>query len=475
MNTIRNTNKKSKNLIIDSIPLTQAGGKGVAIGTMENGKKLLVKYGAAGDTVKAEVYKSKSKYAEARILEILDASPDRRNPPCIHFGECGGCSWQHITYEAQLALKNKEVQASLTKIAKIEPENFLSPVGAPDEFFYRNKMEFSFSDSRWITSDEMQDGVAITERNGLGFHKPGMWNKILDLKECLLQQDPSNAIRLFVKKVANEKGLSFWNTYSQEGNLRSLMLRNNNAGEFLVFFQLGSALNQDIEDLFKALIQEFSSIKSLQFAINTKQNDSIYDLDCQLYYGESSLIETLAGLQFRIGPKSFFQTNIKQAEVLYALTVKAAELLGDEVIYDLYCGTGTISQIVAKGSKKVVGIESVPEAIAAAEESLKWNSIENCSFACGDMKDLFTEDFVLTYGKPDVVITDPPRDGMHPKVVAQLLTLSAKRIVYVSCNPATQARDIALLAEKYRLKSIQAVDLFPQTFHCESIAVLELR
>lgn len=464
--------KKRKNLILENITITSAGAKGVSIGKTEEGKTVLVSGAVPGDTVNVRVKKSKSKYHEAEVTEILQKSPFRVDPVCSHFGVCGGCKWQNLDYEKQLYYKHEEVINNIKKIGGIYDFEALPILGSEKKYFYRNKMEFSFSNARWLTLDEVNSQDNIIDKNALGFHIPGMWSKILDLKECYLQQDPSNQIRLETKKFAVDNHYDFFDVKNQQGFLRTLMLRQNSKGDWMVLFQLFREEKKNREQLFDHLLAKFPNIKTLVYAINPKQNDSIYDIEIQTYYGEGFLMEEMDGLQFKIGPKSFFQTNYDQALQLYRKTLEFANLKGDEIVYDLYTGTGTIAQYVAKNAKHVIGIESVQEAIDAAKEHAKLNGLDNCTFYCGDMKEVFDHTFLQQHPKADVLITDPPRDGMHAKVVEQILHLSPEKIVYVSCNSATQARDIALLSEKYTLEKILPVDMFPQTHHVENIALL---
>lgn len=464
--------KKKKNIILENIKLLTAGAKGVAIGKTEEGKTVLVSGAIPGDVVNARVKKSKSKYYEAEALEVLEESPFRVEPRCIHFGACGGCKWQNMSYEKQLDFKQEEVYNNIKRIGGLDDFETLPILGSEEEYFYRNKMEFSFSNARWLTVAEVNSQDDINDKNALGFHIPGMWSKILDLKECFLQEDPSNAIRLAVKVYADENGLDFFDVKNQEGFLRTLMMRQNSKGEWMVLFQLYREEEENREKLFKFLLEKFPQIKTLVYAINPKPNDSIYDLDINIYAGEGFLMEEMDGLKFKIGPKSFFQTNYKQALELYRKALEFADLKGDEVVYDLYTGTGTIAQYVARKAKQVIGIESVQEAIDAAIEHAELNGLDNCTFYCGDMKDIFNDEFLQNHPKADVLITDPPRDGMHQKVVEQILKLSPEKIVYVSCNSATQARDLALMKEHYTLVKILPVDMFPQTHHVENIALL---
>ncbi|MDY3338109.1 23S rRNA (uracil(1939)-C(5))-methyltransferase RlmD [Riemerella anatipestifer] len=465
--------RKHKNIIIENLKLVSAGAKGVAVGKTTEGKTVLVSGAVPGDTVNARVKKSKKQYYEAEAVEIVEFSQDRVEAQCKHFGVCGGCKWQNLSYEKQLEFKQSEVLNNLKRIGGLTDFEALPILGSPQEYFYRNKMEFSFSNARWLTSEEILNGADIDNKNALGFHIPGMWSKILDLKECFLQETPSNEIRLAVKNYADAHQLEFFDVKNQEGFLRTLMLRQNSKGEWMVLFQFYKEQKEEREALFEYLLNTFPQIKTLVYAINPKSNDSIYDLEVETYYGDGFLIEEMEDLQFKIGPKSFFQTNYQQALALYQKTLKFADLKGNEVVYDLYTGTGTIAQFVARKAKKVIGIESVPEAIAAAKEHAKHNGLDNCTFYCGDMKDIFTDEFLAQHPKADVLITDPPRDGMHQKVVEQILKLAPEKIVYVSCNSATQARDLALMKEHYRVEKILPVDMFPQTHHIENIALLK--
>lgn len=464
--------KKKKNIILENIRLLTAGAKGVAIGKTEEGKTVLVSGAIPGDIVNARVKKSKSKYYEAETVEVLEKSPYRVEPKCIHFGTCGGCKWQNMSYEKQLEFKQEEVYNNIKRIGGIDGFEALPILGSQQDYFYRNKMEFSFSNARWLTADEVNSQTDIHDKNALGFHIPGMWSKILDLKECFLQEDPSNAIRLAVKQYADHHELDFFDVKNQEGFLRTLMMRQNSKGEWMVLFQLFREEKENREKLFTFLLENFPQIKTLVYAINPKQNDSIYDLDIHVYFGDGFLMEEMDGLKFKIGPKSFFQTNYKQALELYRKTLEFADLKGDEVVYDLYTGTGTIAQYVAGKAKQVIGIESVQEAIDAAVAHAELNGLTNTTFYCGDMKDIFNDEFLANHPKADVLITDPPRDGMHQKVVEQILKLSPEKVVYVSCNSATQARDLALMKDHYTVVKILPVDMFPQTHHVENIALL---
>lgn len=461
-----------KNKILENIKLFAAGAKGVAIGRTEEGKTAIVSGAVPGDVVNIRVKKSKSKYVEGEVIEILEYSPDRVEPKCRHFGVCGGCKWQNMSYEKQLFYKQDEVVNNIKRIGGVEDFEILPILGSEEQYFYRNKMEFSFSNARWLTQEEINSEENIGDRNALGFHIPGMWSKILDLKECYLQENPSDQIRLAIRKFAEENNMDFYDVKNQEGFLRTMMLRQNSKGEWMLLFQLYREEKENQKKLFDFVLENFPQIKTLLFAINPKGNDSVYDLDIQTYFGEGFLMEEMDELKFKIGPKSFFQTNYKQALELYRKTLEFADLKGDEVVYDLYTGTGTIAQYVARKAKQVIGIESVQEAIDAATAHAKLNGLSNCTFYCGDMKEVFTEEFLAQHPKADVLITDPPRDGMHQKVVEQILKLSPPKIVYVSCNSATQARDIALMKDHYEVVKILPVDMFPQTHHVENIALL---
>ncbi|HER39683.1 MAG TPA: 23S rRNA (uracil(1939)-C(5))-methyltransferase RlmD, partial [Salinimicrobium catena] len=387
----------------------------------------------------------------------------------------GGCKWQFMGYEHQLHYKQKEVINNLQRLGKIELPEVTPILGSKEIYFYRNKMEFSFSDSRWLTQEEIQSGKDIKDRNALGFHIPGMWDKILDIEECHLQQAPSNGIRNSVKAFANKNDISFFNTREQKGMLRTLMIRTASTGEIMVLIQFFEDDREKRELLLDFVAEEFPEITSLQYVINSKGNDTIYDQEVICYKGRDHIFEEMEGLKFKINAKSFYQTNSAQAYELYKITRDFAGLTGKELVYDLYTGTGTIAQFVAAKAKKVIGVEAVPEAIEDARENARNNNIENTEFYVGDMKKVFTNEFIVMHGHPDVIITDPPRDGMHKDVVAQIIGILPQRIVYVSCNSATQARDLALLDEHYEVTRTQAVDMFPQTFHVENVVCLERR
>lgn len=466
---------KNKAWIIEDVNLLTAGAKGAAIAKPEGQKTIMVRNGVPGDVVDIRITKKKKRFLEGKVITIKKPSPDRISPNCEHFGVCGGCKWQNMKYEKQLFYKEQEVRDHLQRIAKLDSQEFIPILGSEQQFWYRNKMEFSFSNQRWITDDEIKENHEIDNRNALGFHIPGMWSKILDIKKCWLQIAPSNQIRNALKKFADEQELSFFDPVEQSGLLRTLMIRTTTIGEIMVLVQFFENQAENIQKVLQFLSKKFPEITSLLYAINPKGNDSIYDLDILNFKGNDFITEEMEELKFKIGPKSFYQTNPKQALHLYQIARDFANLDGSETVYDLYTGTGTIAQFIAKKAKKVIGVESVPEAIIAAKENAAFNQIENCTFYVGDMKNVFTNDFVRENGRPDVIVTDPPRDGMHPKVIENLLNIAPPKIVYVSCNSATQARDLEKLKEKYTLKKVQPVDMFPQTYHVENVALLTLK
>ncbi|SRX73893.1 23S rRNA (uracil(1939)-C(5))-methyltransferase RlmD [Aequorivita antarctica] len=467
--------RKNNRVIFENLEVIDAGAKGKAVAKAPDGRVVFIDNAVPGDLVTVQTFKKKKAFYEASVLSVSKYSEKRVEPVCPHFGTCGGCKWQNMGYEHQLFFKQKEIQQNLQRIGKIELPEFQLILGSEKQYFYRNKMEFSFSDNKWLTLDQIKSGKVIEDRNALGFHIPGMWDKILDLDICYLQADPSNAIRDFIKAKSIELNLSFFNTRNQEGFLRTLMIRTTSTGEVMVLVQFFHEDEENRKLLLDAVATEFPQITSLLYVINSKGNDTLYDQDIELFYGRDHIFEEMEGLKFKINAKSFYQTNSEQAYNLYKITRDFAGLSGNELVYDLYTGTGTIAQFVAKKAKKVIGVEAVPDAIEAAKQNAQLNNIENVEFFVGDMKKVFNEEFINTHGKPDVVITDPPRDGMHADVVAQLLNLGAEKIVYVSCNSATQARDLALLDSKYKVIKVQPVDMFPQTHHVENVVLLEKR
>lgn len=471
-----------KPITLENVTVHDAGAKGKGVAKSEDGRVVFIQGVVPGDVVDVRVFKKKKSYYEGRATQFHSYSPDRVEPQCQHFGLCGGCKWQNWDYSKQLEYKQKEVANNLARLGHVHVEEYLDILGCDSPYFYRNKMEFSFSNKRWMTQEEVDTGVEINKPNALGFHIPGMWDKVLDVTQCHLQPEPSNAIRNFVREYALEHKLPFFDLRNQEGLLRTLMIRTALSGEVMVLIQFYRDDREDIQALLNALGEKFPEITSLLFTINPKGNDSIYDCHIELHSGRDHIFEEMPAyykpeskLRFKVGPKSFYQTNPKQAHALYVQALEFADLKGDELVYDLYTGTGTIACFLAQKAGKVVGIESVPEAIEDAKFNAELNGLKNTQFVVGDMKEALTESFVSEHGMPDVVVTDPPRDGMHAKVVEQLLQMAPKRIVYVSCNSATQARDLGLLQEKYTVKKSRAVDMFPQTHHIENVTVLELK
>ena len=467
--------KRTNRVILEDLEVFDAGAKGKAVAKAADGRVVFIDNAVPGDVATVQTTKKRKSYYEGKAISFSKLSDKRVEPRCQHFGTCGGCKWQDLGYEHQLFYKQKEIENNLKRLGKIEIPALLPILGSAEQYFYRNKMEFSFSNNKWLTLDQIKSDEVIENKNALGFHIPGMWDKILDLEKCYLQKDPSNAIRDFVKEKAQELDLAFFNTRDQEGFLRTLMLRTSSTGDVMVLLQF---FHEDVKNrkvLLDAIALQFPEITSLLYVINSKGNDTLYDQEVICHSGEDHIFEEMEGLKFKINAKSFYQTNSAQAYELYKVTRDFAGLTGDEVVYDLYTGTGTIAQFVANKAKKVIGVEAVPDAIEAAKQNAKLNGIENVEFYVGDMKKVFNKDFIKQHGTPDVVITDPPRDGMHKDVVQQLFELAAPKIVYVSCNSATQARDLALLDSQYHVAKVQPVDMFPQTHHVENVVLLEKR
>ncbi len=467
--------KKSRKQIFEQLEVIDAAAKGKTVAKAPDGKVVFLSNAVPGDVVDVQTFKKRKAYYEGKATYFHKRSDKRVSPECAYFGTCGGCKWQHMGYEHQLFYKQNEVVNNLTRIGHIDLPEVTPILGSEAQYFYRNKMEFSFSDSRWLTVDEIQSEEDLGDRNALGFHIPGMWDKILDIEHCHLQRDPSNAIRNAVKAFAIENNLSFYNVRQQTGFLRTMMIRTATTGDIMVLLQFFKEDKVKRELVLNYIADTFPEITSLQYVINGKGNDTIYDQEVICYKGQDHIFEDMEGLRFKINAKSFYQTNSEQAYELYKITRDFAGLKGDELVYDLYTGTGTIAQFVSKHAKKVIGVESVPDAIVAAKENAQLNAIPNVEFFVGDMKQVFNDTFINTHGQPDVVITDPPRDGMHKDVVEQLLSIAAEKIVYVSCNSATQARDLALMDHMYKVTKVQAVDMFPQTFHVENVVLLEKR
>ena len=467
--------KVTDKIVFDTIKVLDAGAKGVSVAKAPDGKVIFISNVVPGDVVDVQTFKKRKAYYEGKAINFHEYSEHRTEPVCEHFGVCGGCKWQNMKYSQQLYYKQNEVYNHLKRIGKIEMPEFEPILGSENQFFYRNKMEFGFSNARWMTEAEINSVQKFDDRNALGFHIPKMWDKILDITKCHLQADPSNAIRNEIRRFAIENKLPFFNPRNHEGLLRTLMIRTASTGEIMVLIQFFEKNKLQIELIMDHLATTFPEITSLQYVINEKQNDTIYDQEVILFKGRNYILEEMEGLYFSINAKSFYQTNSEQAYELYKITRDFAGLTGNELVYDLYTGTGTIAQFVSKQAKKVIGVEAVPEAIIDAKENAKRNNITNCEFYVGDMKNVFNDTFIAQHGHPDVIITDPPRDGMHADVVKQILNIGPRKIVYVSCNSATQARDLALLNEMYKVTRIRPVDMFPQTHHVENVVLLEKR
>lgn len=467
--------RKRKELpVVENVEITGVAAEGKSIARVDD-MVVFIPYGAPGDVVNIKLDKKKRSYAEAHIVDMVKPSPDRVTPACEHFGVCGGCKWQHIPYESQLRYKRDQVVDALTRIAKVEIPEVNPTLGSKETFCYRNKLEYTFSCKCWITFEDLRSGREIADRNALGFHIPGAFDKVLDIKKCWLQDDLSNRIRLFVRQYALAKGYEFYDIKAQQGLMRTLMVRIASTGEVMLIVVFARPEQEKINDLMGAIAAEFPEITSLLYVVNQKVNDTIADQEVITYRGRDYINEEMEGLQFRIGPKSFYQTNSHQAYELYKVARRMACLKPDDLVYDLYTGTGTIANFVARQVKKVVGIEYVPEAIADAKLNSEVNGIDNTIFFAGDMKDVLTDGFIAEHGRPDVMIIDPPRAGMHEDVVNVILNARPERIVYVSCNPATQARDLALMDSLYRVEEVQPVDMFPHTHHVENVVRMTRR
>lgn len=467
--------KKKPLPLLEKITITDVAAEGKALAKV-NDLVVFVPYVVPGDVVDLQVKRKKNKYAEAVAVKFHEYSPKRAVPFCQHYGVCGGCKWQCLSYEDQIKYKQKQVTDNLTRIGKVELPETSSILGSEKTEFYRNKLEFTFSDKRWLTEEEVKADVQYDQMNAVGFHIPGAFDKVLAIEKCWLQDDISNQIRNTIRDYAYEKGLAFYNIRNHEGLLRNLMIRTSSTGELMVLLQVRISADKDLEqtkELLAYVADKFPQITSLLYVVNNKQNDTINDLDVVVFKGNDHIFEEMEGLRFKVGPKSFYQTNSEQAYNLYKVARNFAQLTGNELVYDLYTGTGTIANFVSRQAKKVIGIEYVPEAIEDAKVNSAINGITNTLFYAGDMKDMLTQDFINEHGRPDVIITDPPRAGMHNDVIDVILFAEPKRIVYVSCNPATQARDLQLLDAKYKVIAVQPVDMFPHTHHVENVVLLE--
>lgn len=466
--------RKKLDLILENVKIEAVAAEGKSLAHVD-GTVVFVEFAVPGDIVNVKVTKKKKNYMEGFILEIVKPSEDRLQPFCEHFGICGGCRWQPLPYDMQLKAKQQQVWDQLVRIGHLEIPD-ISPILPSDKTkYYRNKLEFTFSNKRWIYNNEDPDSLTDEERLGLGFHVGKFFDKVLDIKHCSLQPEPSNEIRLFIREYAVTHDLEFYNIRENTGFLRNLIIRNNQVGDVMLTVCFAYDDQDKIVPMLDAIAAEFPQIKSLHYVINEKLNDSISDLDCILYKGEDAIWETMGKLKFKICPKSFYQTNSEQAYKLYSVAKEFAALTGNEVVYDLYTGTGTIAQFISDKASKVIGIEYVKEAIEDARINAEANGITNCTFFDGDMKDILTADFIKEHGKPEVMIIDPPRAGMHPDVVKVIMEAAPERIVYVSCNPASQARDLAMMSPMYEITAVQPVDMFPHTMHVENVCALKLK
>ncbi len=469
--------KKKELPLLEKVTITDVAAEGKALAKV-NDLVIFVPYVVPGDVVDLQIKRKKNHYAEAVAVKFHEYSPERAEPFCQHYGVCGGCKWQCLSYENQIKYKQKQVFDNLTRIGKVELPEFMPILGSEKTRFYRNKLEFTFSNKRWLTEEEVKQDVKYDQMNAVGFHIPGAFDKVLAIEKCWLQDDISNQIRNAIRDYAYAHELEFFNLRTQEGMLRNMMVRTSSTGELMVLLQckiVNDTQLAQMKELLQYVGDTFPQITSLLYVINNKCNDTIGDLDVEVFKGNDHIYEEMEGLRFKVGPKSFYQTNSEQAYNLYKVARDFAGLTGNELVYDLYTGTGTIANFVARRARKVVGIEYVPEAIEDAKVNSQINGIENTLFYAGDMKDILTQDFINEHGRPDVIITDPPRAGMHNDVIDVLLFAEPRRIVYVSCNPATQARDLQLLDAKYKVTAVQPVDMFPHTHHVENVVLLEKR
>jgi len=458
--------------LLEKVRITDIGAEGNALARVDN-LVVFVPMLIPGDVVDIRVIRKRKKYLEGRVVKFYEYSADRIEPRCIHFGICGGCKWQHLPYNLQLQYKDRQVRDNLTRIGKIELPEINPILGSAKQFLYRNKLEYTFSDKRWFTKDEVDSFNKFEKEDALGFHIPGLFDKVLDIKECHLQPEPSNSIKNAVREYAHKNNLQFFDLREQKGFLRNLVIRNSLEGKVMVIAVFFYDDVEKREGLLDFLASEFPQITSLLYVINSKRNDSLNDQNPILYKGDNHLVEEMDGLKFRISPKSFYQTNTKQALELYRIVKNFAGLSGKEIVYDLYTGTGTIANFIAGSAEKVIGIEYVDEAVKDAKINSELNNIRNTFFFAGDMKDVLSEQFLRVNGKPDIIITDPPRAGMYEDVLKTIAKAAPGKIVYVSCSPSTQARDILLLSEDYRVTGVQPVDMFPHTHHVENVVLLE--
>lgn len=466
--------KKNKKTVLEGLLITDYAAEGKALAKLD-GKVIFISGAVPGDVADVLLTKNKKDWAEGRVLKIKELSKERVEPFCKHFGICGGCKWQMLPYAKQLQYKQQEVEQNLRRIGKVDLPEILPIIGADDTVHYRNKLEFTFSNRRYLTNDEIGQTDITAQQNALGFHVPRIFDKVIDIDECYLMDEVNNKIRNTVRSFALENNFTFYDIRQHTGWLRNIIIRLCTTGELMVNICLNFDEEADRKKLFDHLLQQVPEITTLLYTINPKWNDSIYDLTPQVYFGKGFATEKLEDFEFKISPKSFFQTNTRQAEKLYTVTREFAGLTGTEIVYDLYCGTGSIGIFVSKQAKKIIGVEVIEEAIADAKENAALNNISHAGFFAGDVIKICNDEFFAVHGRPDVIITDPPRAGMHEKLVNKLLEMAAPKIVYVSCNTATQARDLGLLSEKYQIEKIQPVDMFPHTHHIECVVLLKLR
>ena len=463
--------RKKVDLLLENVVIEDCAAEGKAIAHYD-GMVVFVPFAVPGDRVNIRVHRKKRNYMEGFIEKMIEPSPKRLEPFCEHFGVCGGCRWQPIPYEMQLEAKRRQVEDQLVRLGHLDVPEIRPTIPSEKTRFYRNKLEFSFSTRRWFLQDEDPEQMTPQERMGVGFHVSKFFDKVLDIRKCYLQKSPSNEIRLFIKNYCIENGLEFFDIRANMGYMRNMFVRTTETGDLMVILVFYYEDRPAREKLMRAVIEAFPQITSFYYVINNKLNDTITDLECYLFKGEPTIHETMEDLTFHIGPKSFYQTNSPQAYRLYSVAREFAALTGTETVYDLYTGTGTIAQFVSKKAAKVIGIEYVEDAIEDAKRNAGMNGITNCSFFAGDMKDVLSPAFIAQHGHPDVIILDPPRAGIHPDVASVILDAEPDRIVYVSCNPASQARDLNLLCAKYEITAVQPVDMFPHTQHVENVCAL---
>ncbi|MFI5132759.1 MAG: 23S rRNA (uracil(1939)-C(5))-methyltransferase RlmD [Chitinophagales bacterium] len=466
--------RKKRNIVLEKILVEDYAAEGRSLARV-NGKVIFIERVVPGDVVDVKLFKNKKDWAEGWPLHIHSYSADRVKPFCSHFGVCGGCQWQMLPYDKQLFYKQQQVQDNLQRIGKIPLPELLPIIGADENKFYRNKLEYTFGNRRFLLQHELSDPAISPDENVAGFHAQGIFDKVVDIDTCYLQEEPTNALRLAIKKFAKENEFEFYDIRNHRGFMRTMQFRICTTGEVMVNVVFGQEDKEKRIKMLDFISQQFPSVTTLLYTINTKKNDSLYDLEPIIYYGNGYVTEKLEDFQFRIGPKSFFQTNTRQAEKLYHVARDFAELTGKEIVYDLYCGTGSIGIFVSKLAKKIVGIEIVEEAVKDARQNAALNNLTTAEFYTGDVIDVCDDEFFSAHGRPDVIITDPPRAGMHEKLVKKILDISAPVIVYVSCNPATQGRDLNLLGEKYEVTKIQPLDMFPHTQHIENVVQLKLK